>query len=330
MRGFALSLRSLLSLTGALVLASSCFAQTPAQTQSSAQPTVTSELSLNRRIENQLRSQYSIPPSVEVAVQELKPSDFPGFDTLPVLLKTGTRTTTLEFLLSKDKKTLAHLEKFDVTKDISDKIDVTGRPVLGDKDAKVTIINYDDFQCPFCARVYQTLTKDLPGIYGNKVKIIYKDYPLYSIHPWANHAAVDANCLNTQNAAAYWGFADYVHNNQEAIRGDKRPIAEQMSELDKIATEQGKKNNLDSTRLQACLKAQDDSAVKASAKEGDDLGVDSTPTMFINGEKISGAAPTQALLPIINRALVSAGVEVPPAARLNEGPKTATPAPDKK
>jgi protein-disulfide isomerase len=265
-----------------------------------------------------------MPPSVEITVGEAKPSDIPGFDTLPVVLKTGARTTTLDFLLSKDKKTLAHMERFDVTTDVSSKINVTGRPVRGNKDAKVTIINYDDFQCPFCARMHQTLTKDLFGIYGDKVKLIYKDYPLYTIHPWADHAAVDANCLNQQSSAAYWDFADYVHANQDSIRGDKRPVDQQMAELDRVTTEQGKKSKLDEAKLQACVKAQDDSAVKASSKEGDDLGVDSTPTMFINGEKISGAAPLQAMLPIINRALLSAGVPVPPAAQSGQEPKPET------
>jgi protein-disulfide isomerase len=333
MRGFVLSLRRLSSFLACLLLVGGCVAQTPAQIQTSSQTPADqlSALSVNRRIENQLRAQFSIPPTVEITVQDIKPSDIAGFDTLPVVMKTGARSTTLEFLLSKDKKTLAHLERFDISKDISDKIDIAGRPVLGNKDAKVTIINYDDFQCPFCARVYQTLTKDLLGLYGGKVRVIYKDYPLYSLHPWASHAAVDANCLSAQSPAAYWGFADYVHTNQDAIRGEKRPVPEQIAELDRIATDQGKKNNLDSTKLQACLKAQDDSAVKASAKEGDDLGVDSTPTMFINGEKISGAAPTQVLLPIINRALISAGEQVPYAAQLPSDSKPdAAAAKDKK
>ena len=105
------------------------------------------------------------------------------------------------------------------TKDILDKIDIAGRPVLGNKDAKVTIINYDDFQCPFCARSTRRSPRNCPAIYGNKVRVIYKDYPLYSIHPWANHAAVNANCLSQQNAAAYWGFAEYVHNKPD---GDSR------------------------------------------------------------------------------------------------------------
>lgn len=305
MRGFALLLRSILL----LFLAAGCAAQPAAP--------VTQQLPLNRRIENQLRSQYSIPPSVEITVGEAKPSDVSGFDTLPVALKTSSRTTTLEFLLSKDKKTLAHLEKFDITVDPSSKIDLNGRPVRGNKDAKVTIINYDDFQCPFCARMHQTLNQELLNIYGDKIRIIYKDYPLYSIHPWALHAAVDANCLNQQSAPAYWEFADYVHANQSAVsseKGERRTLPQQTAELDRLTAEQGKKSHLDTTKLNACIKTQDDTQVKASSKEGDDLGVDSTPTMFINGEKISGAVPLAAMLPIINRALRDAGIAVPYAA----------------
>ena len=277
-----------------------------------------SDLSLNRRIENQLRSQYSIPPTVDIKLGEVKPSDIAGFDTLPVALTTSNHNTTnLEFLLSKDKKTLGHLEKFDITSDISSRINLKDRPVRGNKDAKVTIINYDDFQCPYCARMHQTLTQDLLGIYGDKIKIIYKDYPLYSIHPWALHAAVDANCLNQQSTAAYWDFADMIHANQGSVtsdKGEKRTLPQQSAELDKLTMEQGKKSKLDDSKLQACIKAQDESAVRASSKEGDELGVDSTPTMFINGEKLSGAIPLPVMLPIINRALREAGVAVPYAA----------------
>jgi protein-disulfide isomerase len=311
-----------------------CVAQTPAQTpapsqtavpaqktQASAAPSPQADLALNRRIEIQLRSQYSIPPTVDIAVGNTKPSDIPGFDTLPVTLKMGTKDSTLEFLISKDKKTLAHLEKFDIASDPTAKIDLAGRPVRGNKDAKVTIITYDDFECPYCAMMHQTLNKDLLGIYGDKIRIIYKDYPLFSIHPWADHAAVNANCLNAQSNTAYWNFADYIHANQKSVTvdkdsGEKRALPQQVAELDRLTLDQGKKDHLDETQLQACIKKQDDSKVIASSKEGDDLGVDSTPTMFINGEKISGAVPLQAMLPIINRALRSQGVAVPYAAEL--------------
>jgi protein-disulfide isomerase len=83
--------------------------------------------------------------------------------------------------------------------------------------------------------------------------------------------------------------------------------------------EQGKKNGVDATKLQACINAQDETAVKASSKEGDDLGVDSTPTLFINGEKIAGAVPPEILMQIIDRALRSEGVAVPTKTPANAG-----------
>ena len=166
--------------------------------------------------------------------------------------------------------------------------------------------------------MHQTLSKELFDLYGDNVRVIYKDYPLFQIHHWAMHAAVDANCLGQQNGSAYWDFADYVHSNQDAISGEKRPLAEQTAELDRITLQQGKKSSLDGFRLQSCIKAQDESAVKASTQEGNSVGVDSTPTLFINGEKTAGALPTEVMATIINRALRAAGVAVPPKAMAAE------------
>jgi protein-disulfide isomerase len=270
---------------------------------------------LNRRIENKLRADFNLPPSVNITLNPLKPSDFSGYDLLPITLQSPQKTATIDFLLSKDQKTLARLDKIDVSSDVRSRMDLFGRPVRGNKDAKVTIVNYDDFQCPFCARMHNTLFTEINKIYGDRVKMIYKDYPLVAIHPWATHAAVDANCLNNQNATAYWNFADYVHASQREIAtgadNAKRQLADQTATLDSAAREQGRKLGLDSTKLDACLKNQDDSAVKASIKEGDALGIDSTPTLFINGERIGGAVPLESLRPIIDRALRDAGVDVP-------------------
>jgi len=198
--------------------------------------------------------------------------------------------------------------------------------------AEIRIINYDDFQCPFCARMHKTLFTDINTIYGDRVRVIYKDYPLVAIHPWATHAAVDANCLNDQNAAAYWNFADYVHASQReiAVGADnaKRQLADQTAALDTAAREQGRKLGLDSAKLDACVKKQDDSAVRASIKEGDTLGIDSTPTLFINGERVAGAVPLESLRPIIDRALRDAGVDVPATkAEAPAQPAIASPSP---
>ena len=258
-----------------------------------------------RRIQLEIRSRYNVPPSIEVVVAEPKPSDIPGYDQIVVTFKGGTHASTHDFLISKDRKSLAHLEKFDISKDLMSQIDVKGRAIRGNAGAKVTIVNYDDFQCPFCSRMHAELFPGLLQAYGDKVKIIYKDYPLLELHPWAMHAAINANCLAEQNGEAYWDFADYVHANQKAISGRNRDEA--AANLDKIAGDQAEKHHLDVAKAQACFKKQDESGVRASMAEGDNLGVDSTPTLFINGERITGAVPEGELRAILDRAVGESG-----------------------
>jgi protein-disulfide isomerase len=268
---------------------------------------------LNRRIVQKVRSTFQLPSSLEVSVGKRGPSEIPGYDIVPVTLSSGSHTSTHQFLVSKDDKTLIEWEKLDISKDLMETINMEGRPERGNKDAKVTIVNYDDFECPFCSRMHKTLFPDLMKAYGNQVKIVYKDYPLVEIHPWAMRAAVDANCLAVQNGDAYWEFADYIHANQKQIDGEKRDIDQEYGRIDQITRDLGTKHNLDAARLDACIKKQDDSAIRASMAEGDKLGVGATPTMFVNGERIDGVVSEAALSSVIDRALKDAGETPPPA-----------------
>lgn len=274
---------------------------------------------LNQRIERQVRATFQLPPTVNVKIGERKPStEFPGYDVQTVELSQGEKKVTESFLISKDNQTMARVTKMDLSKDpyaeIMKKIDVSGRPVLGNPNAKVTIVNFDDFQCPFCSRMHETLMQDIVKNYGDRVRIIYKDYPLNEIHPWATHAAVDANCLAAQSPEAYWDFANFAHGNQKEITGtDNRPLTEQAKFLDTGATMIAQKRNLQLVPLQSCMKAQQDAKVKASTDEGNSIGVSATPTMFVNGEKVDGLVPPDALHAIIDRALRDANQQPAPA-----------------
>ena len=281
----------------------------------SAQSIPSTPEDLSRVIERQVRVHYSLPPNVKVTLGPLRSSEFPNYDAVTVTFSSPDKKQDFEFLLSHDHKTLLRMTKMDLTKDpyadVMQKIDLNGRPTRGNKDAKVTVISYDDFECPFCSRLHQTLFPGLLKEYGDRVLFIYKDYPLEEIHPWAVHAAVDANCLAAENSDAYWDYADYLHKNQNLISSEKGRDG-QNAELDKLATEQGQKHNLDLPKLQACVKAQDEKAVRASMREGDALGVDATPAMFINGAKLDGAVPAEEVRLAIDQALKDAGV-APPA-----------------
>ena len=267
-------------------------------------------------IEKQVRSYYNIPPRVRITVGPLRPSsDFPNYDALTIGMEGDGKKTTYEFLLSKDHKTLLRTTKLDLSKDpyaeIMKKIDVSGRPTRGNKSAKVVVVNFDDFQCPFCSRMHQTLFPGLLKEYGDRVLFVYKDFPLAEIHPWATHAAVDANCLGEQNNEAYWDFADYIHGNQGEVNSEKGRDA-QFAALDRIAMLQGQKHSVDLAKLQSCVKAQNDVAIKASMHEADNVGVNSTPVLFVNGQQVEGALPIGDLRSVLDSALQQAGV-APPA-----------------
>jgi len=270
---------------------------------------------LARKIERNVRSYYKIPPEVKLLVGAPSPSsDFPNYESVIVTVDNGEKKQDLTFLVSKDRSSMMRLTKFDLSKDplaeTMSKINVSGRPTRGVTASKVVVVNFDDLECPFCSRMHQTLFPEILKEYGDRITFIYKDYPLVDIHPWATHAAVDANCLAAQNGDAYWDFADYIHANQHEVSNEKTPGA-RLEALDKLTLLQGQKHNLDVVKLQSCIKAQDESAVKASMKEAEGIGVEATPTLFINGEKIDGAVPISQLRAALDRALKDANLPVP-------------------
>jgi protein-disulfide isomerase len=294
----------------ALSLTVGCKAQTiplPAATQNPA------DAALNRRIEVMVRSQYNVPQDFTVTIGARQPSKIVGYDELPVTLAHAEKLTVVNFLLSKDNNTLARLETFDLANAPAFTIDVAGRPIRGNPTAKVTVINFDDLECPFCARLHQSLFPDTLARYKDKVRFIYKDNPLPAdMHPWAMHAAVDANCLAAQSGDVYWSYVDYLHNHSGEVTGPDRNLPKSYAALDRIARQEATLSKLDPARLDACLTKQDETAVHASLKEAEVLKIDGAPAVFVDGERFDGAIPEQQVWEVIDRALRAAGEQPPP------------------
>jgi protein-disulfide isomerase len=273
------------------------------------------------KIERQLRATYKLPPEVPIVIGPLAPSaEWPGFDMFTATIGEGERKQDFPFLLAKDQKSIVRVNRIELSADpyadIMKKIDLNGRPVRGAKQSKVVVVAYDDLQCPYCTMMHQILFPELLKEYGDRVSFVYKDFPIPS-HPWAMHAAVDANCLAAQNQDAYWNFVDSVHASQREINGKPTPEL-RLAELDRIAMQEGTDHKLDPTSLQACVKTQNDAAIKASVHEGESLGVDSTPTLFINGQEMSGGvAPLPRLRAALDKALKDTGQAAaqPPASQ---------------
>ena len=305
MSRFRFSLVCLLALAAA-----GCKAQAPEPAFSAPVDSKTA-----RKVEVLVRAKLNVPSEYQISLAPRTPSSVPGFDTIRVTFSIPAHpdhTQTIPFLLSKDGNTLARLSEWNISKDAPDLVPYANRPMRGNPDAKVVIVNFDDLECPYCAKLHAELFPATLDRYKGLVKSVYRDLPLEEIHPWAMHAAVDANCLASQNQQAYWNYVDYLHVHGADVSGPDRDLAKSKAMLDKLANDEGTKDSMDAGKLSACIAKQDESAIRAEVKESDDLGVEQTPTLFVNGEEMQGALDRTVIWKIIDRALVSEGITPPP------------------
>jgi protein-disulfide isomerase len=316
-----------------------CHAQAAApanfQTAPTAAPTVQLGVSLTpeeaRRVEVMVRSRSQVPPDYVIAIGKPAPSEFPGYDQIAVTFNSSTNATKpVTLLISTDGKTLGLFNRWDLSQDPRDKVSAAGRPARGGpEDAPVLIVGFDDLECPFCAKMNALLFPAILDRYKSQVRVVYRDLPLEELHPWAMHAAVDANCLAASSATGYWDFVDYVHAHAAEMGGTDKTAAAADKNLDQIALDEGGRQKLDQPALAACVLKQDSSKVEASAREAEaiPLSVGSTPVLFINGEKVEGVQPMDVLYRIIDDALIAAGQTPPPppATPTAAMPTTATP-----
>ncbi len=284
---------------------------------------------LERKIEIMIRSELGVPPQYELAIGPRQKSDFNGYDAIAVTFSLPSqpqKKQTVDFLLSKDSSTLARLSKWDIGPDPAGALPTDSRPERGNPDAKVTVVNFDDLECPYCAQMHAEFFPATLDRYKGLVKFVYMDYPLVEIHPWAMHAAVNANCLAAQNAPAYWNYVDYLHMHGQDVNGPDRDLAKSTSMLDKLADQEGSKEHLDAAKLDACVAKQDDSRIIAEMRAGDKVGVNATPTFFVSGERWAGQLEEHQLWIMIDRALTEQGIAPPapaqPAAGTQPAPKS--------
>jgi protein-disulfide isomerase len=161
-------------------------------------------------------------------------------------------------------------------------------PSVGSERAPVTLIEFSDFQCPYCRQVAPTLKK-LRAAYGDRLRIVWKDFPLTQIHPQAFRAGEAGHCAQEQGK--FWEYHDQLFGNQQALQGD---------DLKKYAAASG----LNAERFNSCLDMSTHAErVRDGVAQGTRLGVNSTPTIFVNGRRISGAQPYEVFAAIIDEEL---------------------------
>ena len=178
------------------------------------------------------------------------------------------------------------------------KLNVEGQPSFGPADAPVTIVEFGDLQCPSCRAEAPVLRQLIPDLYPNKVRIVFKDYPLESIHPWARAASIAGRCVFRQNPRAFWKFYDWDYENQDDIT---------VENLKSKVLGWAKGNGIASAQLESCIDSKaTDADVARNISEGKAAEVRGTPTLFVNGVKAS-SVQIPALQQMIEKELAARG-----------------------
>src|SRR4029077_21270705 len=162
--------------------------------------------------------------------------------------------------------------------DVRSKLHVGKSPSLGPEDAKITLIEFADFECPSCRQLDLVLRDLLPK--HPEVRLVFKHFPLTNIHPWAMTAAIASQCAYHQSPAAFWKFHDMIYDSQDLISPSNA-----WDKMLEIASQQG----LNAETFRTCMSdPQTTTEVNQSITEGHSVSVTATPTTFVNGRRVVG------------------------------------------
>lgn len=247
-----------------------------------------------------LRRWQGIDPEMKIDIGPARPSAVAGLEALPVTLSRNGQTQQVELLRSRDGRYLIAGLLLDLTTDphaaLAGRLDLAGRPSLGRADAPVTVVEYSDFQCPFCRQMAPVVHRTMQGPLGKDVRWVFKHLPLASIHPWAEPAAVAAECARSVGGdEKFWALHDHYFEQQEAftVKNHRERT---------VAWARGA--GLPAEAFERCLGDQAPlERVRADAAEARAIGVSSTPTLVINGRLQPGAVPAEPLAAILEQEL---------------------------
>jgi protein-disulfide isomerase len=236
------------------------------------------------KVEAYLRYAEGYTNQVKFAIDDPTASPFPGYYRVVAHLSMGQQKVDRVYYVTPDGQdfisgsiwnlretpfmdTLAHLP--------------AGGPSFGPADAKVTIVVFSDFQCPYCREFAKTIRETLPQKYPKDVRVIFEDFPIEAIHKWARAAAEAAHCLGDQKPAAFWAFHDWIFQHQQEV--DPGNLREKSLQI-------AKEQNLDLAAVGSCIDTHATAQeVDRSLQAGRALEIQQTPTVFVNGRTISGA-----------------------------------------
>jgi protein-disulfide isomerase len=235
----------------------------------------------------QVKTVFKLPETIKLSVGPIVNSPYPGFSETTVMADNQGHEQKQKYYVTEDKRFLVLGAIFnmdvDPRRNALSTIKLDGQPSQGPANAPVTIVEYADLECPTCAREHEFLQKELLPKYGDKVRIVYKEFPLVQAHPWSLTAAIASQCAFREDPSKYLAYRSSIFEHQPNISA--------TSARD-LLLYYGQQIGLDRLKLAACIDSQASrSRVEENLREGQALGVDRTPTFFINGRILVGGAP---------------------------------------
>jgi protein-disulfide isomerase len=265
------------------------------------------------QFETYVRHLLAVVPEVAVKIEDPKPSSTPELLEVDVHFTYQGRSQDDTYYITKDGQHIIRGVVYNFAenpfKEDLDKLKTSGAPSFGSASAPVTLVEFGDFECPNCKEEAKTLRDNLPVHFPNQFRLVFKDFPLEQIHPWAKSAAIAGRCVFQQSPAAFWKFHDWIYEHQTDIATDN--LKTQVLDFAKSA------QDVDALQLGRCIDTKATEAeVDASIAEARALHVDATPTVFLNGRRLVGNYPWQNLEQIINGELTyqKAAQNAPPSA----------------
>jgi protein-disulfide isomerase len=237
-------------------------------------------------------------PAVQITIDDPTLSPYRGLYRLPVHLTMGTRRMDKVYYISGDGQEIIAGSVWELNQspfeDALSHLPSSG-PSFGPEGAKVSVVVFSDFECPYCRQFAKTLRDNVTKTYPRDVRVTFANFPIESIHPWARAAAEGGACIAAQNLQAFWTFHDWIFQHQGEVT-----TANVKDKLLGFV----KDNGLDAGKVSSCMDTHASArSVNQDIAAGRALQIDQTPTIFINGRLIAGAVHWSALNTLIQMEL---------------------------
>ena len=265
-------------------------------------PPALNTAAISQKIVQYIRERFNFPATVKLTTGAFRNSPYADFYVTTIIVDDGKEKKNQDFFVSKNGRYLIDGTIFtlgvDPKREVVQSISLRDVPSEGAAHSPVTIVEFSDLQCPSCAHFHEFLTKQVLPKYPGQVRVVFKEFPLVNIHAWALTGAIADQCVYQINPQSYVPYRSLIYQHQTSLTGANARDA---------LVQYGEQLGIDRLRLATCIDSKATvPRVERDAREGTQLGVSQTPTSYINGKVMVGAASPDVVFKAIEEALFAA------------------------